>query len=156
QLSHTPLRDLGFTSPRNWTALVMGGAVFGIVMKLGMKALVMPLLAAPAINMPYHYLAGNAKAIPGMVAAVLLSAGFGEEVFFRGYLFERFGVLLGPGKLSLMVSVLVSSGLFAIAHYWDQGIPGVEQAAVTGLIFSGIFAWRKQIWPLMIAHAAFD
>jgi membrane protease YdiL (CAAX protease family) len=136
--------------------MVVGGAAFGIVLKLGMKAFVMPLLGSPAINMSYRYLAGNAKAIPGMVAAVLLSAGFGEEVFFRGYLFERLGALLGPGKLALVVSVFVSSGLFALAHYWDQGLPGVEQAAVTGLVFSGIFAWRKQIWPLMIAHAAFD
>lgn len=58
--------------------------------------------------------------------------------------------------MALAVTVLLSSGLFAMAHYWDQGLPGVEQAAVTGLAFGGIFAWRKQIWLPMIAHAAFD
>ena len=52
--------------------------------------------------------------------------------------------------------VVLTSGIFAMAHYLDQGAPGVEQAAVTGLAFGGIYAWRKEIWPVMIAHVAFD
>lgn len=156
RLSHTPPRSLGFTSPRNWAVTLVGGAVFGIVFKLGMKAVAMPLLGAPAVNTSYSYLAGDASALPWIVAVVLISGGFGEEVFFRGYLFERLGKLLGTGKAALVATVLLTSGLFAIAHYPDQGLPGVEQAAVTGLVFGGIFAWRKQIWIVMIAHAAFD
>jgi membrane protease YdiL (CAAX protease family) len=91
-----------------------------------------------------------------MVAMVLVSAGLREEVFFRGYLFERLGRLLGPGRVALAGAVLLSATLFALAHYWDQGLPGVEQAAVTGLVFGGIFAWRKQIWAVMVLHIAFD
>ncbi|TMA33009.1 MAG: CPBP family intramembrane metalloprotease, partial [Deltaproteobacteria bacterium] len=56
-----------------------------------MKAVVMPLFGAPAINPAYHYLAGNTAALPGMILAVIFGAGFGEEIFFRGYLFERLG-----------------------------------------------------------------
>ena len=87
---------------------------------------------------------------------ILVSAGLGEEVLFRGYLFERLGKLLGPGSVAVASTVLLSATLFALAHYPDQGLPGVEQAAVTGLVFGGFFAWRKQIWPVIVAHVAFD
>jgi uncharacterized protein len=156
RLSHTPLRSLGFTSPRNRTVTLVGGVVFGIIFKFGMKAIVMPLLDAPAVNTSYSYLAGNASALPWIIAVVLISGGFGEEIFFRGYLFERLGKLLGTGKAALVATVLLTSGLFAIAHYPNQGLPGVKQAAITGLVFGGIFAWQKQLWFLIIAHAAFD
>jgi len=156
KLSCTPPQALGFRAPRSWPLTLAVGVASGIVFKLGMKAVVMPLLGAPASNMRYHWLVGNAGALPGMVAIILVSAGLGEEIFFRGYLFERLGRLLGPGKVALAVAVLLSATLFALAHYWDQGLPGAEQAAVTGLVFGGIFAWRKQIWAVMVLHAAFD
>ena len=46
--------------------------------------------------------------------------------------------------------------LFALAHYSDQGLAGVKQAAVTGLVFGAIFAYTGRIVFLMVAHAAFD
>jgi membrane protease YdiL (CAAX protease family) len=154
--SETPLTELGLKAPRSWVATVVGGAAFGIVFKIAAKAVVMPLLGAPAINASYHYLAGNADALPGIVAAIVFNAGFGEEVFFRGYLFERMGALFGRGKIALAGTVLLSSALFALAHYHGQGLPGVEQAAMTGLVFGGIYAWRRQLWFVMVAHFAFD
>ncbi len=116
----------------------------------------MPLFGAPALNMPYHYLAGNAGALPGAIAMVLISAAIGEEIFFRGYLFERLGALFGTGKTALSATILLTSALFAAGHYQNMGLPGVEQAAITGMVFGGIFAWRKQIVVVMVAHAAFD
>jgi len=116
----------------------------------------MPLLGAPAINQTYHYVVGNASALPLLIGTVLISAAFGEEVFFRGYLFERLGALLGASRAALFATVLVTSGLFALAHYQDQGLPGVEQASMTGLVLGGIYAWKKEIWLPMIVHAAYD
>lgn len=156
RISHTPMRALGFTEPRGRIVTVALGTLFGIAFKLGMKALVMPLLGAPAINARYHDLAGNPQALPGMLATVLISAGFAEEAFYRGYLFERLGKLFGRSKAALAATVLLSATVFALAHYRDQGLPGVEQAAVTGLVFGGIFAWRRSLWPVIVAHAAFD
>jgi membrane protease YdiL (CAAX protease family) len=155
-ISDTPPQALGFRTPRRWIVTLAAGIASGVLFKLVMKALVMPLLGAPPINASYHFLAGNAAALPGMIAAVLFSAGFCEEVLFRGYLFERLGKLLGPGPAAALATVLVSASVFALAHYTGQGLPGVEQAAVTGLVFGGIFLWRRQIWLLVVAHAAFD
>jgi len=156
RLSGTSMRALGFTQPRNWTATLLGGAVLGFGAKLAVKALVMPLLGAPAINARYHYLAGNTAALPGFIVLVLVSAAFGEEVFFRGYLFERIDCLLGERSIAIAVAVMASTALFAAAHYPDQGLPGVQQAAVTGALFGGVFAWRRHLWFVIAAHAAFD
>lgn len=154
--SNTPLRALGFKTPRHPAATLFAGFALGIALKVALKSIAMPLLGAPAINQTYHYVVGNAAILPWLIAAALANAAFGEEVFFRGYLFERLGVLLGASRAALFVTVLVTSGLFALAHYQDQGLPGVEQASMTGLVLGGIYAWRKEIWLPMVVHAAYD
>jgi hypothetical protein len=156
RLSGTSVRALGFCRPSKWTATLLGGAALGVTAKLALKAIVMPLLGAPAVNARYHYLAGNTAALPGFILLVLVSAAFGEEVFFRGYLFERVGRLIGARLIATVAAVLVSTALFAGAHYPDQGVPGVQQAAITGLVFGVLFVWRRNIWLVMAAHAAFD
>jgi membrane protease YdiL (CAAX protease family) len=155
-LSQTPWRRLGFAAPRSWTQILAIGIPFGILFKLGMKAIVMPLLGAPAVNPRYHYLAGNAAALPWMLSLVVLGAGFGEETVFRGFFFERLGRLLGTRPAALAATVLLTSGLFALAHYRDQGLSGMKQAAVTGWVFATVFAVSGQLWLPMVVHAVFD
>jgi membrane protease YdiL (CAAX protease family) len=154
--SDTPLEDLGFAAPNSWVATAVTGLAAGVVLKLLVKAVAMPLLGAPAINTTYQYLVGNTAALPWIVAKVLISGAFGEEVFFRGYFFERMGALFGRGKAALTGTVFLSSALFASAHYFDQGIAGVEQATMTGLVFGTTYAWRRKIWIPMFMHAAYD
>jgi len=154
--SDTPWYEIGFVRPRSWTLDLAVGIAFGIAFKLLMKAIVMPLFGAPPINQAYHYLAGNPAALPGAVYLLIAGGGFGEEVVFRGFLFERFGKLFGSGASAKAGIVLLTAGLFALLHYPDQGLPGVEQAAITGLAFGTIFAVTGRIWIPMFAHAAFD
>jgi len=49
-----------------------------------------------------------------------------------------------------------TSVLFALGHYSNLGLPGVEQAMFTGLAFGTVFAITGRIWMVMCAHAAFD
>src|SRR5687767_5971541 len=91
--SGTPWRDIGYVRPKSWLLTVIAGVAFGAALKIVMKAIVMPLLGAPPINEAFRYLTGNTAAIPGMLFAVIVGAGWGEETFYRGYLFERFGKL---------------------------------------------------------------
>jgi len=154
--SQTPWHELGFVRPKSWTRSIVIGALFGAVFKLVMKAIVMPLLGAPAVNAHYHFLTGNTAALPGMIATMIVVAGFGEETVYRGYMFERLGKLLGSSRRAKIAIVLITTTLFAAAHYPDQGIPGVEQAVFTGLVFGGIFAVTGVLFMLMVAHAAFD
>ena len=156
RLSQTPWREIGYVRPENWVCSLAIGIVFGIAFKFLTKAMVMPLLGAPAINQAYHYLAGNTVAIPGMIFVMIVVAGFGEETLFRGYMFERLGKLFGPGISVRVLIVLITSALFGLAHYSGQGLPGVEQATITGLVFGTVFAVTGRIFMLMVAHAAFD
>ncbi len=155
-LSGTPWREMGFVPPKSWVRTVIIGCLFGVVFKLVMKAIVMPLLGGPAINPAYHYLAGNSAALPGMLFTVIVVAGFGEEVLFRSYMFERLGKLIGSSPWSKGLIILVTSTLFGLAHYTSQGVAGVEQAVMTGLTFGTIFAVTGSIFLPMIIHAAFD
>ncbi len=156
RLSRTPWREIGYVRPRSWAGAVVIGIVVGVVFKFLMKAIVMPLLGAPPINQAYHFLAGNTAALPWMLYAVIVGAGFGEETVFRGWMFERFGKLFGQGARAKTSIVVITSVLFGLAHYAIQGIPGVEQAMITGLTFGTIFAVTGRIFMPIVAHAAFD
>jgi len=154
--SHTPWHEIGYVHPKSWTRDLAIGVALGIAFKLLMKAIVMPSLGAPPINQAFHYLAGNRAALPGAAYAMIVGAGFGEETVFRGFLFERFGKLLGSGRWAKTLTVLLTSAGFALGHYSLQGLPAVQQATITGLVFGTIFAVTGQIWIPMFAHAAFD
>ncbi|HEX5425346.1 MAG TPA: type II CAAX endopeptidase family protein [Candidatus Acidoferrales bacterium] len=154
--SHTPWREIGYVRPRSWVRTLMVGLAFGGAFKLLMKAIVMPLLGTAPINGAYHFLAGNAAALPAMFFAVTIGAGFGEETFFRGYLFERLGKLFGSSAGAKTLIIVLTSILFALAHLREQGLAGAEQALITGLVFGTIFAVRCRIFVVMCAHAAFD
>jgi membrane protease YdiL (CAAX protease family) len=154
--SHTPWREIGYVRPRSWIGSLTIGVFFGVVFKVLMKAVVMPLLRADPVNHAYHFLVGNPAAIPGMLYAISAGAGFGEETVFRGYMFERLGKLFSARASARVLIVLLTSILFGLAHYSTQGIAGAEQAVITGLVFGTTFAVTGQLWMLMCAHVAYD
>ncbi|HEX4629580.1 MAG TPA: CPBP family intramembrane glutamic endopeptidase [Chthoniobacterales bacterium] len=156
QISRTPWREIGYVRPRSWIGTVAVGILFGVAFKFAMKAIVMPLLGAPPVNQAYHWVTGNAAVLPYMFFLLIVVAGFGEETLFRGWMFERLGKLFGSGVWAKSAIILLTTAIFASLHYFDQGIPGVEQAGVTGLVFGTIFALTGRLFFLMIAHAAFD
>lgn len=156
RLSRTPLHKLGFVLPENWIASAAIGIAFGAAFKLLMKAIVMPLFGADPVNQAFHYLSGNRAAIPGALYLMIVGAGFGEETLFRGYMFERLGKLFGNGRAAKTAIVVLTSIVFGLAHYSFQGLTGVEQATIAGIVFGAIFAVTGRIWMLMFAHAAFD
>lgn len=155
-LSRTPWPNLGFVRPKSWLATLALATVFGALLKLIMKALVMPILGAPEINQAFHFLVGNTAALPGILYRISVGAGFGEETFYRAYLFERLGKLFGESVWAKTSIVLLTSIWFGIVHYPFQGLAGAQQALLVGLIFGTIFAIQRRIYFLIIAHLAFD
>jgi uncharacterized protein len=153
--SRTPWQEIGYVRPRSWVATVLIGLSLGIALKFVMKAIVMPLLGADPVNQAFRFLTGNTAMLPAATWAMFV-AGFGEETVFRGFMFERLGKLLGTGTGAKTAAVLITSTWFGLAHWGFQGLPGVEQATIVGVIFGGIFAATGRIWMLMVAHTAFD
>jgi membrane protease YdiL (CAAX protease family) len=88
------------------------------------------------------------------LAAVLPLAvfvGVYEEVLFRGFLLGRLRLLFRTP----MPAVLISAVLFAAGHAY-QGVLGVVQTSVVGLVLGAVAVARGSIWPCIIAHATID
>ncbi len=154
--SHTPWREIGYVRPKSWLLTIAGGIALGAVLKLVMKAVVMPLLGAEPVNQAFHYLAGNRAALPAAIYAMTVGAGFGEETLFRGFLFERFQKIIGTTTGAMVIIVVITSVWFGLDHYQVQGLAGVQQATIVGLVFGTIYAATGRLWMLIFAHAAFD
>jgi len=154
-LSRTPWSEIGYARPKSWLVTVVAGVLLGVAYKVVLKALVMPLLGANPENTAYHSLFGNRALLAGATWSMLI-AGFGEETVFRGFLFQRLRTLLGTSRGAQVAIVLLTTALFALLHFPDQGREGAEQAVFTGLMFGTIYAATRRVWVPMIAHAAFD
>lgn len=84
---------------------------------------------------------------------VSFTAGFCEEVGFRGYLLTRLKLLFGVK--SWIVPALISSLAFGACHVY-QGLPGFILVSVYGLMFSALFVRTGRLWPGIIAHFFWD
>jgi uncharacterized protein len=153
--SRTPWRDLGLARPKSWAGTLIIGLLLGVGLKLVMKALVMPIFGAPALNPAYQFLAGNRDVLPLAIWAMVV-AGVSEEIVFRGFVLERARALFGRGLKATIGFVIVTSLWFGLIHYGSQQWPGVQQAVVFGLIFATILVRTGNVWMLMVAHVAFD
>lgn len=149
-----PWSRLGLDRPR--LLPILHGFLFGIALKLVLKAVVMPLLGASPINRTYHSLEGNTAALPAMILVILVVAGFGEEVTFRGFVFDRLGAWWGRSRWATVATVIVSAGIFGLAHLSGQDWDAVKQATIVGLVVGAIYARTRSLWPLMSIHMAFD
>jgi len=81
--------------------------------------------------------------------AVSFTAGFCEEIAFRGYLMTRIRLL---GKFqNWVIPTIVSALAFGACHYY-QGIPGLIIISVYGVLFSLLYIRTGRLWPCIIAH----
>jgi membrane protease YdiL (CAAX protease family) len=150
-----PWSTIGFVRPRSWARTIALGVLAGIALKFVMKAVVLPLLGADPRNAAYQHLVGNPAALPGILFTVIVIAGFGEEIFWRGFLFDRFAKLFGIKRAGAS-TIVVTSMLFALAHLADQGGYGATQALFTGLAFGTAYRRAGNLWLPIAMHVAFD
>ncbi len=80
--------------------------------------------------------------------AVCLTAGFCEEVIFRGFFQRQFASLTGNRWGGVVLQAL----LFGAAHGY-QGLRRMAQIAVFGALFGVLVLLRKSLRPGMMAHA---
>jgi uncharacterized protein len=154
--SRTPWREVGLVRPASWLGGLTVGIVLGLAEKLLLKAVLLPLLRAPAVNSTFGDLAANPRHAVFLIFYILVGAAFCEELVFRGYLFERLGKLLGDSALARFAIVLASTAFFAGLHY-QQGLSGIENAAIGGAITGTVYLMNhKRLWTVIVAHATFD
>lgn len=79
------------------------------------------------------------------------SAGFVEELVFRGYFQRQFGAWLA----SPWAGVIAQALLFGITHGYQGGLL-ILRICLLGLIFGAAALLRRSLIPGIIAHAATD
>lgn len=86
---------------------------------------------------------------PGLA---LGAAGFEEltRVFFLSRWWK-----IAPGATWRWLGVLISAGLFGLAHLY-QGPAGMANAALSGLILAVVYLRFGRVWPLIISHYLHD
>jgi uncharacterized protein len=89
----------------------------------------------------------------GLVIWVFLSttAGFVEEIIFRGYLQRQIAAFSGNVYVGLVTSALI----FGAGHGYE-GTRRMILIAVYGAMFGVLAQWRKSLRPGMMAHAWHD
>jgi len=82
--------------------------------------------------------------------ALAASAGFEEELLFRGYLSQQFGAWTGSRAIAIILQGIV----FGLAHgfYGKAMLAVMLQGALLGLLAH----WRKSLRPGMLAHGLQD
>lgn len=83
--------------------------------------------------------------------ATSLSAGFCEEVAFRGYFQKQFEAMTG----SSAAGVILQGILFGISHGY-QGLRAIIMIILFGFLYGILAFWRKSLRPGMILHAWSD
>jgi uncharacterized protein len=108
-----------------------------------------------------HFPGGGTNAAQGLLPRgtleslvwipVALSAGFCEELAFRGYLQKQFQVITGSAGLAVLIQAMV----FGVGHLYE-GLAPVALITLYGVLFGLLAVWRKSLRPAMIAHAWSD
>jgi membrane protease YdiL (CAAX protease family) len=80
--------------------------------------------------------------------ALSASAGFCEEIVYRGYLQRQLRAFTGSGALAVFGQALV----FGVGHAY-QGWKNVVVITVLGVLYGLLVVWRKNLRSSMLAHA---
>ncbi|MBE1301381.1 MAG: CPBP family intramembrane metalloprotease [Alteromonadaceae bacterium] len=100
---------------------------------------------------------GNLPKLFMWLGIVWVSAAFGEEMFFRGYLVTRLKEALPSSVLATIVAVLIPALIFGYGHYHYQGIRGFIMTGLIGLAFGiSYLLLKRNLWPIILVHGVVD
>ncbi|MEM7487481.1 MAG: CPBP family intramembrane glutamic endopeptidase [Bacteroidota bacterium] len=114
------------------------------------------LTGAPIDYSNFDPLIGNLPASLIAVVIVWASAGFGEEIIFRGYFMRQFVKFFGESKASIVLNIVLLACFFGFMHSY-QGITGQLVTGFIGALLALIFYLRTyDLWFVIAVHGFFD
>ncbi|GGG30820.1 hypothetical protein GCM10011344_34710 [Dokdonia pacifica] len=114
------------------------------------------LTGVPIDYSSFDELKGNLPACLITLVVVWATAGFGEEIIFRGYFMRQFVKFFGESKISIVLNIVLLACFFGFMHSY-QGITGQLVAGIVGAILALIFYLRKyDLWFVIAVHGFFD
>lgn len=152
-------RKIGMARPKSWLRTVL----IGLAAMVG-AILISVAFQSIAVNLPgqeiasidqsrFNPLIGNPLRLVLMLTLAWTTIAFGEEMFFRAYLIDRFSEILGSTKYVTPLAVAISAALFGLVHYGDQGWLGTVSTAAIGLFWGWIFIRTgRNLWVTIVGH----
>jgi len=147
---------LGLVTPHGWRLGVGIGVVLASVAFLALQlwsVLRLPaarrIAARPKLG-TLAFMVPHTAREEGWFVALSLTAGFCEELLYRGYLPWFFTPWLGRPLAMLLIVVV-----FGLSHLY-QGRNGAIKATLAGAVMAGIVLATGSLIPAMIAHAVID
>jgi membrane protease YdiL (CAAX protease family) len=154
--------DFAVTRPENWVRTVFLGLGVALAVLIAVVIVINPIVGALTSLAPrdmsmYGHLAGNLPNLIINVIAMWFTAGFLEELLWRGYLMNRLVGIFGRStKLAWGISLVGSAVIFGLIHSF-QGPIGVIKTGAIGLVFGVCYLTvGRNLWPLVGAHALID
>jgi membrane protease YdiL (CAAX protease family) len=142
-LPRQPLRDLG-AGLLTGVLLIVAGSVTLALVRFLTSQVIGHEPSTPEQVM--DCVRGSALAFLGPVVVVV--APFGEELFFRGFLYKGL-----RRRRSIAVSVVISSVAFGLVHVYPLLIPAL---VVVGAGLALVYERRQSLLASMVAHATFN
>ena len=135
--------------------VVFAGTFWGCAMLvLGVAATLMHLDRAghfESMRKQIGFLRPNGGVELAVWYCVSVTAGFCEEIIFRGYLQQQFAAIAN----SMLAGVVVSALVFGASHGYE-GASTMVLLGIFGLLFGLLAWWRKSLRAGMMAHAWHD
>ena len=152
---------LGFQRKNiNAKSLLVYAPLLGIAIFLIYGYVLIPTVTAftgePMDFSVFEQFKGDVSASLSLLLYIWISAAFGEEIVFRGYLMTQFTKFLGSSKISLVLNILIFGVLFGLIHAY-QGISGQIITGIIGMLLAVIFHIRKNdLWFNAVLHGCID
>ncbi len=114
------------------------------------------LTGVPIDYSGFDQLKGNLPTFLITLLLVWATAGFGEEIIFRGYFMRQFVKFFGESKVSIVLNIVLITGFFGFMHS-SQGITGQLVTWIVGALLALIFYLRKyDLWFIIAVHGFFN
>ena len=153
-------RDYGMNAKfALWKIIVLAVLGFAAIMAIMQFALI-PLIyridsTPPNIS---HLLAvrGNTTGYITVMVGVWLTAAFGEEMIFRGFIMNEVAGAFGGTRGGWWASAIIVAVFFGLGHAY-QGLSGILITGSIGFMLNVLYLLvRRNLWVLILVHGFID
>jgi len=158
--SDKSLSKIGFKSNISFFKIIGIGLLLFAVLEPILDFIVQPLVnkltGEIADYSTFQSVANNFPKYSKYFLYILISAGFGEEILFRGFLFRQFNIIFPEFKYKTALIIILSAILFSLPHLY-QGLSGLIMTFIFGLIFAIVYVKSNyNLWITIILHGLVD